>query len=92
MTLHYFDFKDEAAFFYSVYRALKDSGIFILVDTVKNEGESLETYYDHYLAYARQHWTALHPEELARVSDHVRSSDYPENAATLEKWTKMPGF
>lgn len=64
----------------------------VLVDTVKDEGETLQAYYDHYLAYARQHWTALHPEELARVSDHVRSNDYPENAATLEKMAKDAGF
>jgi len=91
-SLHHLDLDDKVLFFSLVHRTLKNSGMFILVDTVKDEKQSLGEYYDDYLGYACQHWNELRPDELKRVSEHVRSSDYPESTATLEKMGDDAGF
>ncbi len=91
-SLHHLARDDKTLFFNSVHRALKNSGMFILVDIIKDENQSLGEYYDDYLGYVCQHWNELLPDELNRVSEHVRSSDYPESTATLEKMADEAGF
>ena len=91
-SLHHFSHDEKSIFFDSTYKALKKGGIFILVDVVNDEYANVNEYYDHYLDFAAQHWSALTSEQLARVSHHVRASDYPENTATLITMATNAGF
>lgn len=91
-SLHHFQRVDKAALFQSVYAALKKGGVFVLIDIVRAADETLQVYYDHYLGYVSEHWRALSQEEIQRVSDHVRCSDFPENAQTLQRLGLEAGF
>jgi len=91
-SLHHFQRVDKAAIFHSVYTALKKDGLFVMIDTVKNVDETLQDCYDHYLEYVSENWRSLSPEEIQRVSDHVRCSDFPEDAQTLQRISLAAGF
>jgi len=91
-SLHHLTKDEKSIFFHSTHKALKKSGIFILVDVVNDEFDSLNDYYDHYLANADQQWSALTSEQLARVGEHVRTSDLPENTATLMAMAINAGY
>lgn len=91
-SLHHFQRADKAALFHSVYAALKKGGLFVMIDTVKDADETLQDYYDHYLDYVSANWRALSPEEIQRVSEHVRCSDFPEDAQTLQRIGLAAGF
>jgi ubiquinone/menaquinone biosynthesis C-methylase UbiE len=91
-SMHHFKTDDKAALFSSVYGALKKGGIFVLVDTIRGTDELLDDYYDHYLGHVRQNWVALSQNEIERVCDHVRCSDFPENAQTLQQIAQAAGF
>ena len=90
-SLHHFQRVDKAALFRSVFSALREGGSFMLLDTVREE-ETLQDYYDHYLSYVSENWQALSPEEIQRISDHVRSSDFPEHTQDLQSMAWAAGF
>jgi ubiquinone/menaquinone biosynthesis C-methylase UbiE len=91
-SLHHFQLADKAALFHSAYSALRTGGVFMLLDTVRADNETLHDYYDHYLDYIGENWLALSEQEIQRVSDHVRCSDFPENAQTLHQIALAAGF
>ena len=91
-SLHHFQLADKAALFHSAYSALRTGGAFMLLDIVRADNETLHDYYDHYLDYIGENWLALNEQEIQRVSDHVRCSDFPENVQTLQRIAVAAGF
>jgi hypothetical protein len=63
---------------------VKKGGFLLLVDVMREEEETLEVYYRHYCSWLRGSFTALNPQELDRVCDHIVNNDLPEPLSVLQ--------
>ena len=91
-ALHHLSSVEKAAFFQSAYSKLRGEGILLLIDTVREEDESLEIYLDRYCAWMRAEWKALLPEALDAFCDHVRNNDFPETPSALQRMAAAAEF
>ncbi|BAY90167.1 MULTISPECIES: class I SAM-dependent methyltransferase [unclassified Tolypothrix] len=71
---------------------LKAQGIFILIDIVRKEEETQEQYCQRYSKNMRRNWTALSPQDISIIENHVYKYDFPETQTTLGKLTQKHNF
>lgn len=71
---------------------LKANGVFLLIDTVRREGEQREAFIKRYLDGVYKYWSLLTPPEVFAVEAHVSSSDFPETLETLHLIAQKHGF
>jgi SAM-dependent methyltransferase len=71
---------------------LKANGVFLLIDTVRREGEQREAFIKRYLDGVYKDWSLLTPPEVLAVEAHISSSDFPETQETLDLITQKHGF
>ncbi len=91
-ALHHFSLAEKAEFFSYAFKRLKFSGILVLIDVMRDEREDREQYYEHYVNRIQKEWTAIAPEDKAALSEHIRSSDFPETALSLCAMADQAGF
>ena len=91
-SLHHLAPEDKTLFFESAYRRLKEGGMLLLVDTMREEGETRAVYLDRYLGWIRSEWTAMSAAELDAICDHIRNNDFPDTAASLRATAARAGF
>ena len=60
-------------------------GQFILVDVVREEGQTREQYLEGYLDFMRTQWTAVRPDHLEEACAHVAAHDFPETFSDLKR-------
>ena len=82
-AFHHFnsDLKDKL--FSQIVNLLAPSGKFILVDFLRDEEETRESYISRYLRLVKQDWKELSNSEVDLLTEHMMSSDYPETKTTL---------
>ena len=71
---------------------LKANGVFILIDTVRREGEQREAFIKRYLDGVYKDWSLLTPPEVLAVEAHISSSDFPETQEALHLIAQKHGF
>jgi SAM-dependent methyltransferase len=91
-ALHHLSTSDKAAFFRFVSQRLKDGGIFVLSDVMREAGESLPVYLHNYCDWLRSGWSTLDAEELAAICDHIQNNDQPETLSELQTLAQAAGF
>lgn len=92
-ALHHLTAADKAAFFQRAYRQLKEQGLLLLVDVMREEDEQeLQPHLDRYCAWLRSDWKALAPEALDLLCDHIQHNDLPEIAFDLATMAARAGF
>jgi cyclopropane fatty-acyl-phospholipid synthase-like methyltransferase len=91
-ALHHLDFTEKAAFFQLTYERLKEDGLLLLIDVMREEDEELQLYSERYCAWLRAEWKSMQPEELDAICDHIRNNDFPEMASELCKMAIHAGF
>lgn len=91
-SLHHLSAADKALFFESAHRRLAPGGMLLLVDTMREEEETLPVYLDHYLGWIRSEWKAMSAAEIDAISDHIRNNDFPDTAAALGELAARAGF
>ena len=91
-ALHHLSLAEKRQLLGLARQCLRDQGLFILIDIVKEDNQSLEAFHTAYLTYADQHWTALTRDELQVVHQHVRHHDFPEDLNQYQQLASQAGF
>jgi SAM-dependent methyltransferase len=90
-ALHHLPTEEKAEFFRRAARRLDEGGLLLLVDVMREEGESLEAYHRHYCGWLRSSW-ALDPQEMDSLCDHIINNDLPEPPAVLKAQALAAGL
>jgi SAM-dependent methyltransferase len=92
LSLHHLPRREKEFFFGELQTKLAPGGVLLVFDPVLNPGESRESYMGRWVDYAEWSWKALSVEEIAGAVQHVTSSDFPEEVATLNRMAVGSGF
>jgi ubiquinone/menaquinone biosynthesis C-methylase UbiE len=91
-ALHHLTTEAKQTVFSECFRTLRDNGSLILVDVMRDEGQTRPDYLYNYNRTVRMQWAALTPDERNQVQEHIRNCDFPETASTLEQLARNAGF
>jgi SAM-dependent methyltransferase len=91
-ALHHLPTAQKADFFRLAAQKLAPGGLLLLVDVMREEGESLADYHPAYCGYVRETMTALDASEREEICAHIANYDFPEAASTLEAQAGLAGL
>lgn len=92
-ALHHLTAADKAVFFQRAYRQLKEQGLLLLVDVMREEDErELQPHLDRYCDWLRSDWKTLAPKALDLLCDHIQNNDLPELPSELAAMATRAGF
>jgi SAM-dependent methyltransferase len=91
-ALHHLHVAGKERFFRACARRLKREGVFLMVDLVREVGESRDKFIGDYVHYMRTQWTDVIPEQLEAACGHVSAYDFPETASELTRMAKAANF
>jgi ubiquinone/menaquinone biosynthesis C-methylase UbiE len=91
-SLHHFSTTDKRTLIREVWRLLEPGGALLWIDIVRNEDESRQEYIDRITAAMLHEWVGLTVEQRQTAVDHVRQSDFPEQASWMLEQTRAAGF
>ena len=77
-VLHHLATEQKGEFFQLASRRLTPGGLLLLVDTMREEGETLDDYVRRYCAWLRREWAGLSAQEKEVFCDHIINNDRPE--------------
>ncbi|MFN8125305.1 MAG: class I SAM-dependent methyltransferase [Candidatus Nanopelagicales bacterium] len=89
-VLHHFDSAGKRQVLARARESLNPRGDLILIDVVRQDGQSRADYLDAYDSYVRT-WQ-VGPGVPDRIIAHVRRNDWPEEMSTLPGWGPAAGF
>ena len=91
-ALHHLSYDQKVDFIKSCWNSLKEGGYFIMVDGVREEGETREQW----LTRAEKRFinASLNAtqEEIRSFMQHPIDADFPETLATFERLAKLQGW
>jgi len=91
-VLHHLNADEQLTFLQGCRRQLRPGGQLLLIDVLRDEGQSLTDYLDTYIGVMERDWTALTPEENRYVTTHVRHFDQPGTLGDLRTRSGVAGF
>ncbi|NTU57879.1 MAG: methyltransferase domain-containing protein [Chlorobiaceae bacterium] len=91
-ALHHLPIEAKQAFFTESRRILRENGCVILVDVMREEGNSRPEYLDNYNGAVATQWLALTPDERDQVQEHIRNCDFPETPGILQSLAENAGL
>lgn len=91
-AIHHLSQEEKARFFQAAAQRLTEDGWLILVDIVREEQDSRETYLESYLNFMREHWTGLPTEGFEEARAHIVAFDHPETFSTLSAMAAAAGL
>lgn len=90
-AVHHLSHDDKCVFFSECRRVLAATGCVILVDVMREEGETRQEYLDRYFAVAFPS-SSLTEQDRSRIVEHARAFDFPETAATFQSMASASGL
>jgi ubiquinone/menaquinone biosynthesis C-methylase UbiE len=91
-SLHHLDREQKYSVLSECRRLLQANGLLAIIDVFLEEGESRSTYIERWQNNARLEFTALAPQELQALLEHMRSSDMPETVSEYRRIGGKAGF
>jgi SAM-dependent methyltransferase len=91
-VLHHLPTEQKGEFFRRAGRRLAPNGLLLLVDTAREEDETLDDYLQRYCGWLRRDWTGLSAQEFDVICDHIVNSDMPEPYSTLLALARAAGL
>lgn len=91
-AVHHLDAVAKQELFHACAKKLNAGGRLIMVDVVRQEGESREQYLHGYLTTMRTAWDGVRPDHIEEACAHVAAFDFPETLSDLERMAAMAGF
>ena len=91
-AIHHLNDQSKLALFKECFRVLKQSGSFVLIDVMRNDGQSRDDYLDQYLCMVENDWVAISSIERARITEHVRANDFPLSPSEYQALAHQVGF
>ena len=92
LSLHHLSRQEKEFFFGALRHKVAPGGAVLIFDPVLTPGESRDSYMGRWVDHAEWSWKALSVEEVAGAVQHVTSSDFPEEIATLNRMAVGSGF
>lgn len=83
LSLHHLQQREKEFFFGELRRKLNPGGVLLIFDPVLMPGESRESYMRRWVDHTRSSWNALTMDEVSEAVEHVTTSDFPEEIASL---------
>lgn len=91
-ALHHLPTEEKGRFFDLAAQRLNARGLLLLADVVREEGESLDAYYQRYCGWLRGAWEVLDNAEKDLVVDHIVNNDRPEPLSVLRALAAAAGL
>jgi len=91
-AMHHLDSAEKEKFLSLSFRKLATGGRMLLVDIIRDEGETREEYIARYLEFMRRGWAEVPRGELEEACAHVQTHDFPETGSALRGMGKKAGF
>lgn len=91
-AIHHLTDQSKLALFKECFRALNHSGSFVLIDVMRNDGQSRDNYLDNYLCMVEKDWVAINSIERTRITEHVRGNDFPLSPSEYQSLARQAGF
>jgi SAM-dependent methyltransferase len=91
-AVHHLTPEDKARLFHAAAGCLSDEGVLLMVDVVREEGQSREDYLKQYLKFMRDTWTKVPADQLDEACEHVENHDFPECLSTLNEMAQASGL
>jgi len=91
-AMHHLHHPEKAECFKLARAALSDGGFLLMIDTLRDPGQSLPDYLNAYCQWLEATWQQLETQEIAAACQHIRDNDLPETAHNLIKWAHAAGF
>jgi SAM-dependent methyltransferase len=91
-AVHHLDAAGKQRLFTACAERLAPGGSLIMVDVVREDGQTREQYLESYLDFMRRQWTDVVPEHLDEACAHVAAYDFPETLADLTQMAKRAGL
>jgi len=88
-AVHHLDAEGKQRLFSACAERLAPGGQFILVDVVREDGQTREQYLEGYLNFMRTQWTEVLPEHLDEACAHVAAYDFPETLEDLKQMARQ---
>jgi len=91
-ALHHLTTEQKGQFFRLAARRLAEAGLLLVVDVVREEGETLDLYHKRYCDGLRTGWTELDATERELLCDHIVKNDLPEPYSVLRAQAEAAGL
>jgi SAM-dependent methyltransferase len=91
-AVHHLAAAGKQTLFQACAQRLVPGGKFLLVDVIREEGETRDQCVDAYVHMMRTAWTNVPPELLEQACTHVATYDFPETVSELMRMGENAGF
>lgn len=91
-AMHHLLAPEKTRLFKLLGRMMNPGGCLLLVDLVREAGQTREAYLDGYLGTVRKGWRLLDAGQVAEVCRHVSAYDFPETLQDLEAMASEANF
>jgi ubiquinone/menaquinone biosynthesis C-methylase UbiE len=91
-AMHHLGAAEKERLFAACARLLKPGGTFLLVDILREDGETREQFLESYFRIVRAKWTAITPAQVEEIYRHVSTFDFPETFWALAEMARQSGF
>jgi SAM-dependent methyltransferase len=91
-ALHHLTSAEKSVFFQCAYERLNETGMLLLIDTMRDDGEDRELYLERYCAWLRSKCKTLSEQACDLLCTHIRNNDFPETGAALDAMATRAGF
>lgn len=91
-VVHHLSPEEKARLFQAAAGCLTGGGFLLMVDVVREEGQSRKDYLEQYLKFMRETWTKVPEDQLEEACEHVENHDFPECLSTLNEMACASGL
>ena len=91
-AVHHLNSNNKQKLIEEVYRVLRPTGRFLLIDIFRASNEDRAAYMRNYMGHLKETWGNLSPEAQALVIDHATEYDFPEQSDFFQAICQKSGF
>lgn len=91
-AIHHLSDEGKQEIMQEVYHHLNPSGLFIMIDVMRQHDQTREAYMDYYIGGIRKNWPGLEKREQDMIANHIHEYDYPAIESDLIAWARSIGF
>jgi len=92
-AIHHLSTEGKRQFFSLAADKLKDDGMLIYIDVMKeNDEQDRKSYIKSYLGHVNQYWSGLEQDEVKFINEHISNYDFPECAEVNIQLAENSGF
>jgi SAM-dependent methyltransferase len=91
-AIHHLSAEAKQQFFDAAADHLERGGELVMIDVLREPGQSRAEYLRSYIDFMRQSWIDLPSEPFAEARQHIEAYDFPEDAATLAAMAARAGL